>query len=66
MERKSKVELFEQIRREYDFGDGTVLGIARKLGCTSPCELARFNHLKAPDYLLRTGQDLRVAGCSRN
>ena len=32
MERKAKVELFEQIRREYEFGDGTVLGIARKLG----------------------------------
>ncbi len=27
MERKAKVELFEQIRREYEFGDGTVLGI---------------------------------------
>jgi hypothetical protein len=26
------VELFEQIRREYEFGEGTVLGIARKLG----------------------------------
>lgn len=32
MERRTKVELFEQIRREYEFGDGTVLGIARKLG----------------------------------
>ena len=32
MERKAKVELFEQIRREYEFGVGTVLGIARKLG----------------------------------
>jgi hypothetical protein len=32
MERKAKVELFEQIHREYEFGDGTVLGIARKLG----------------------------------
>jgi hypothetical protein len=38
MERKAKVELFEQIRREYEFGDGTVLGIARKLGV----ELPRF------------------------
>ena len=27
-----KVELFEQIRREYDFGEGTVLGVARRLG----------------------------------
>ena len=26
------MELFEQIRREYEFGAGTILGIARKLG----------------------------------
>jgi transposase len=32
MERRAKVELFEQIRREYEFGVGTVLGVARKLG----------------------------------
>jgi transposase len=29
---RAKVELFEQIRREYEFGAGTILGIARKLG----------------------------------
>jgi hypothetical protein len=32
MERRAKVELFEQIRREYEFGLGTVKGMARKLG----------------------------------
>src|SRR5271167_3333431 len=32
MERRAKVELYEQIRREYEFGEGTVLGVARKLG----------------------------------
>jgi transposase len=32
MERRAKVELFEQLRREYDFGEGTVLGVARRLG----------------------------------
>ena len=32
MERRAKVELFEHIRREYEFGVGTVLGVARKLG----------------------------------
>jgi transposase len=32
MERRAKVELFEQICREYEFGEGTVLGVARKLG----------------------------------
>ena len=32
MERRAKVELFEQIRREYEFGVGSVKGVARKLG----------------------------------
>ena len=32
MERKAKVELFEQIRREYEFGIGSVRGVAKKLG----------------------------------
>jgi transposase len=31
MERKAKVELFEQIRREYEFGVGTIRGVAHKL-----------------------------------
>ena len=30
--RKRKVELFEQIRREYEHGAGTIKGVARKLG----------------------------------
>jgi transposase len=32
MERRAKVELFEQIRREYEFGIGTIKGVAHKLG----------------------------------
>ncbi len=32
MERKAKVELFEQIRREYEFGCGTIKGCAEKFG----------------------------------
>jgi len=32
MKRREKVELFEQIRREYEFGAGTIKGTARKLG----------------------------------
>jgi transposase-like protein len=32
MQRRAKVELFEQIQREYHFGDGTISGVARKLG----------------------------------
>jgi transposase len=30
--RKATVELFEEIRREYEFGVGTIQGVARKLG----------------------------------
>jgi transposase len=29
---RAKVELYEQIRREYEFGVGSVIGVARKLG----------------------------------
>jgi transposase len=32
MDRRGKVELFEQIRREYRFGVGTVRGVAKRLG----------------------------------
>jgi hypothetical protein len=30
------VELYEQIRREYEFGVGSVIGVARKLGVHRP------------------------------
>jgi transposase len=30
--RRSKVELFEELRREYEFGVGTIAGVARKFG----------------------------------
>lgn len=32
VKRRAKVELFEQIRREYEHGVGTINGVARKLG----------------------------------
>src|SRR6202047_5500847 len=32
MERRAKVELFEQIRRGYEFGRGSIKGVARRLG----------------------------------
>jgi len=32
LDRRAKVELFEEIRREYQFGVGTIKGIARRLG----------------------------------
>jgi len=41
----------------------TLAAIARRNGCSSAGELARINHLKPPDYLVRVGQQLRV--CSR-
>src|SRR5215208_6723319 len=30
--RRATVELFEEIRREYEFGEGTIQGVARKFG----------------------------------
>jgi hypothetical protein len=32
MDWRCKVELFEQIRREYEFGCGTIIGTAQKFG----------------------------------
>ena len=32
MDWRAKVELFEQIRRDYEFGVGTIRGVARKFG----------------------------------
>ena len=32
MDWRAKVELFEQIRREYEFGIGTIAGVAKKVG----------------------------------
>jgi hypothetical protein len=32
VDRRAKVELYEQIRREYEHGGGTIRGIAKKLG----------------------------------
>ena len=31
MDWRTKVELFEEIRREYEFGIGTIAGVAKKL-----------------------------------
>ena len=32
MNRRAKVELFEQIGRDYEFGSGTISGVARSYG----------------------------------
>jgi hypothetical protein len=52
MERRAKVELFEQIRREYDFGVETVLGVARKLGIHR--RMVR-QHSRTPSHLSESG-----------
>ena len=36
MDRRAKVELFEQIRCEYEHDGGTIRGIAKKLGIPRP------------------------------
>jgi hypothetical protein len=35
VDRRAKVELFEQIRSEYEHGGGTIRGIAKELGDSS-------------------------------
>ncbi len=48
MDWKAKVELFEEIRREYESGEGTAFGVARKLSvhgsvgqrCSGPAQEA--------------------------
>jgi hypothetical protein len=32
LDSRAKVELFDRIRREYEYGEGTIKGVARKLG----------------------------------
>jgi len=32
VDRRAKVELFEQVRREYELGIGTIQGVSRKFG----------------------------------
>jgi hypothetical protein len=45
------VELFEQIRREYRFGVGTIQGVAKKLGCIGAwCVRRDFATLNWPHF----------------
>jgi integrase len=46
--RRTKVELYEQIRREYEHGAGTIRAVARRLGCTGEMLAVRRRHI-APD-----------------
>lgn len=42
----------------------TLSGIARRAGCGTATDIARINRLRAPEYLIRPGQTLSLAGCS--
>ena len=46
MDWRAKVELFEQIRREYEFGIGTIVGVATKLGVHRRMVEASVNTLR--------------------
>ncbi len=37
MDWKAKVDLFEQLRREHEFGVGTIAGVAAKFGVHRDC-----------------------------
>jgi transposase len=49
MERRAKVELFEQIRREYEFGVGTIKGVAHKLGVHRRMVRQALAHAEPPE-----------------
>ncbi len=49
MERRAKVELFEQIRREYEFGVGTIKGVAHKLGVHRRMVRQALAHVEPPE-----------------
>jgi len=49
---RAKVELFEQIRWEYEFGVGTIQGVSRKLGVHRlrlPCTFAAARGCRSYD-----------------
>ena len=58
MDWRSKVELFERIRREYEFGIGTIAGVAKKLGVHRRMvrEATVRAHLRNADYTLMCRQ----------
>ncbi|MEO6968981.1 MAG: transglycosylase SLT domain-containing protein [Rhodanobacteraceae bacterium] len=43
----------------------TLSSVARKYSCDDMHELARKNHLSAPRYALKPGQELNLSGCGR-
>jgi len=44
----------------------TLSAIARKYSCDDVRELAKTNHLHAPRYELRPGQELKLSGCGQD
>lgn len=53
--------------RRYKVRHGdTLSAIARKYSCDDMRELAKANHLHAPRYELKLGQELKLSGCGRD
>lgn len=53
--------------RNYTVRKGdTLAGIARKLRCAEPRDIADLNRLRPPHYAIRAGQTLRVPSCGKN
>ena len=61
MERRAKVELFEEIRREHEFGIGTIKGVARKLGVHRRMVRQALANAQPPERR-RTERERRVVG----
>jgi hypothetical protein len=53
VDRRTKVELFEQLRREYEFGIGTIKGVARKFGVHRRLVRQAVNSALPPDRTYR-------------
>ena len=49
MERRAKVELFARIRREYEFGVGSIKGVAAKLGVHRRMVRQALSSAEAPE-----------------
>jgi len=43
----------------------TLSAVARKYSCDDMHVLAKANHLRAPEYALKPGQELKLSGCGR-
>ena len=64
MDWRGKVELFEQIRREYEFGVGTISGVAKKLSVHrgSVALTKRFDHCASTACQIEWAERPKLAG----